>query len=111
MARRSQSRHSSRGTRRNNGQSLPEIIAKINVILQGWYGYFRHASREALGEIDGWTRGRLRSIIRKRRGGEGRGRGLDHQRWGNRYFAELGLFCLEEAQGSELASLRSGAKC
>jgi len=98
-------------TRRNNGQSLPAIIARINVILHGWYGYFRHASREALGEIDGWTRGRLRSIIRKRRGGEGPGRGRDHQRWGNRYFAELGLFCLEEAQGSELASLRSGAKC
>jgi RNA-directed DNA polymerase len=98
-------------TRSNNGQSLPAIIARINVILQGWYGYFRQASREALGEIDGWTRGRLRSILRKRRGGKGRGRGLDHQRWGNRYFAELGLFCLEETQRSEIASLRSGAKC
>lgn len=98
-------------TRRNNGESLPAIIARINVILQGWYGYFRQASREALGEIDGWTRGRLRSILRKRRGGKGRGRGLDHQRWGNCYFAELGLFCLEETQRSEIASLRSGAKC
>ena len=87
------------------------VSAGINVILQGRYGYFRHASREALGEVDGWKRGRRRSILRKRRGGKGRGRGLDHQRWGNRYFAELGLFCIEETQRSEIAGLRPGAKC
>ena len=35
---------------------------------------------------------RLRSILRKRMKKEGRGRGLDHQRWPNAYFAELGLY-------------------
>ncbi len=34
---------------------------------------------------------RLRSILRKRRGLEGRGRGKDHQRWPNRYLKKLGL--------------------
>jgi RNA-directed DNA polymerase len=86
-------------TKRTNGQSLEAIIAKLN--LRGWYGYFRHASAAALGEMDGWVRGRLRSILRKRRGGKGRGRGLDHQRWGNGYFAELGLLCLQELRAQE----------
>jgi RNA-directed DNA polymerase len=88
-------------TKRTNGQSLEAIVAKLNPILRGWYGYFRHASAGALGEVDQWVRTRLRSILRKRRGGKGKGRGLDHQRWGNGYFAELGLFCLEAARAQE----------
>jgi RNA-directed DNA polymerase len=88
-------------TQRNNGHSLAAIVAELNPILRGWYGYFRHASAEALTEMDGWVRGRLRSILRKRHGGKGRGRGRDHQRWSNRYFAELGLFCLQAARARE----------
>ncbi|MBG7606552.1 MAG: hypothetical protein IZT59_00745 [Verrucomicrobia bacterium] len=37
--------------------------------------------------VDGWLRMRLRSILRKRRGLGGRGRGRDHQRWPSRSFA------------------------
>jgi RNA-directed DNA polymerase len=88
-------------TKRTNGQSLEAIIAKLNPILRGWYGYFRHASAAALGEMDGWVRGRLRSILRKRHGGKGRGRGRDHHRWGNGYFAELGLLCLQALRAKE----------
>ena len=51
---------------------------------------------------------RLRSILRKRRGLEGRGRGSDHHRWPNRYFKKLGLFCLLNAREYEIASLRNG---
>jgi RNA-directed DNA polymerase len=98
-------------TKRCSGNGLPAIIAKINPTLKGWYGYFRHASVDALREIDGWVRGRLRAILRKRRKGKGRARGADHQRWDNSYFADLGLFCLEQALRSEIASLRYGAKC
>ena len=98
-------------TKRCNGNGLSAIIAKINPVLKGWYGYFRHASADALRETDGWVRGRLRAILRKRHKGRGRARGVDHQRWGNSYFAELGLFSLEQAQHSEIASLRNGAKC
>jgi RNA-directed DNA polymerase len=88
-------------TKRTNGQSLEAIIAKLNPILRGWYGYFRHASAAALAEMDGWVRTRLRSILRKRRGGQGRSRGRDHQRWRNCYFAKLGLFGLEAARAQE----------
>lgn len=88
-------------TKRTNGQSLEAIVAKLNPILRGWYGYFRHACADALAEMDGWVRTRLRSIRRKRRGGKGRAWSTDHQRWNNRYFAELGLFCLQAARAQE----------
>jgi RNA-directed DNA polymerase len=96
-------------TRRNNGKSMEAIVADLNRTLSGWFGYFKHAKASELGGIDGWIRMRLRSILRKRRGLEGRGRGIDHQRWPNRYFTKLGLFCLLDARESTFTSLRNGA--
>ena len=96
-------------TRRTNGKSMEAIIADINRTLVGWYGYFKNAKASALGEIDGWIRMRLRSILRKRRGLKGRGRGKDHQSWPNRYFTKLGFFCLLDTREVEIASLRKGA--
>ena len=99
-------------TRRGTGRSLPAIIARINPTLRGWYGYFRQASAQSLKEVDGWVRGRLRSILRKRqRKLRGRARGRDHQQWNNRYFTALGLFCLELRRAAEIASLRRGGTC
>ena len=40
---------------------------------------------------------RLRSILRKRLGKEGRGRGSDHHRWPNKFFAKHGLYSLKAA--------------
>jgi len=86
-------------TRRCNGGSLEHIISQINPILKGWFEYFKHSNRRTFIESDGWTRMRLRSILRKRRGGRGRGRGGDHNRWTNSFFAEHGLFSLTTAHG------------
>jgi RNA-directed DNA polymerase len=96
-------------TRRNNGKSMEAIVADLNRTLPGWFGYFKHVKASQLGSIDGWIRMRLRSILRKRRGLEGRGRGKDHQRWPNRYFKKHGLFFLLDARETEFASLRNGA--
>jgi hypothetical protein len=52
---------------------------------------------------------RLRSILRKRRGLEGRGRGKDHHRGPNRYFEKLGLLCLLDARETEIASFPNRA--
>jgi len=98
-------------TKRCNGNGVPAIIAKINPTLKGWYGYFRHASANALRSVDRWVRGRLRSILRKQHKRKGRARGRDHQRWRNSYFDELGLYCLVQARRLEIISLRNGAKC
>ncbi len=83
--------------KRTSGVNLKEIIAKINPSLRGWYGYFKHADRRGLYDIDRWVRMRLRSIQRKRHGRRGKGRGLDHHRWPDKFFADLGLFSLERA--------------
>ncbi len=96
-------------TRRANGRSMKAIVADLNRTLPGWFGYFKHAKASELSGIDGWIRMRLRSILRKRRGLKGRGRGSDHQRWSNRYFTKLGLFCLLDARESTFASLHTGA--
>ena len=84
-------------TRRTSGQSLGVIVAQLNPILRGWFGYFRHSKASTFKGMDGWVRGRLRSILRKRRRGKGRGRGADHQRWPNAYFAGHGLYTLWSA--------------
>jgi RNA-directed DNA polymerase len=53
-------------TRRTNGRSLSEIIAQVNPILRGWYGYFRDSHSTGLSGPDGWLRRRLRAMLRTR---------------------------------------------
>jgi len=79
-------------TRRTNGHSLQEIIRRVNSTSQGWFEYFKHSHRTTFAPLDQWIRMRLRSILRHRQGKRGRGRGLDHHRWPNAFFAEHGLF-------------------
>jgi len=93
-------------TRRTNGHSLEAIIESLNLSLAGWFEYFKHSHRTAFPRLDQWTRMRLRSILRKRRGGRGRGRGADHQRWPNVFFAEQGLFSLVAARAEASQSSR-----
>ena len=87
-------------TRRSQGRSLKAICADLNGTLRGWFEYFKHSHYTAFEPIDQYTRGRLRSILRKRHGKKGRGRGLDHQRWPNAYFTALGLFALKPAHAA-----------
>ena len=89
-------------TRRTSGESRKAIVGQINPVLRGWYGYFKHGLTNILADTDRWLRGRLRGILRKRARRKGRGRGTDHQRYPNRYFAALGLFNLEAAKQAEL---------
>jgi RNA-directed DNA polymerase len=73
---------------------MSEIINDVNRSIRGWMGYFKHSIRTTFPNLDGWVRGRLRTIERKRHKGKGRARGRDHQRWPKAYFAELGLISL-----------------
>jgi RNA-directed DNA polymerase len=87
-----------RHTRRTRGVSLAVIVAELNPVLRGWFGYFQHSPPRTFPSLDGWLRMRLRSLLRKRHGRRGRGRGLDHRRWPNAYVRALGLFSLEAAR-------------
>ena len=93
-------------TRRTDGHSLKAIIITVNRTLQGWFAYFQHSHYTTFSPLDKWVRMRLRSILRKRRGREGRGRGRDHQLWPNAFFAERGLFSLVAAHASVCQSSR-----
>ena len=88
-------------TRRCNGRSLGEIVARANPILRGWHGYFRESHPTSLSGPDGWLRRRLRAMLRKRKKRPGYGRSKeDHRRWPNRWFAAQGLFSLEHGSGA-----------
>jgi RNA-directed DNA polymerase len=93
-------------TRRTNGRSLEANIADVNRTLGGWFEYFKHSHPRTFAPLDGWVRMRLRSILRKRHGGRGRGGGNDHRRWPNAYFAEHGLFSLAAAHAMACRSSR-----
>jgi RNA-directed DNA polymerase len=84
-------------TRRTAGRSLSMIVADVNRTLRGWFEYFKHSYRTTFPYLDGWIRMRLRCLLRKRLGQQGRGHIADHQRWPNAYFTEQGLFNLTTA--------------
>jgi RNA-directed DNA polymerase len=84
-------------TKRTSGKSLERIIATLNPRLRGWFEYFKHSHRYTFDRLDGWLRMRLRSLLRNRQGRDGCGRGLDHQRWPNAFFAEHGLYSFKAA--------------
>jgi RNA-directed DNA polymerase len=83
-------------TRRNNGRCMKTICADLNLTLKGWFGYFQHSVPHVLESIDGYVRGRLRSILRRRMKRKGRAKGKDHYRWPNTYFSAVGLFSLKQ---------------
>ena len=94
-------------TRRTDGRSMKTICEDLNRTLRGWFGYFKHSKDNVFESVDGYTRGRLRSILRKRRGKHGRGRGRDNQRWPNDYFSAMGLVSLKQAY---ITACRSSCK-
>lgn len=85
-------------TPRTSGQSLEEIIGKVNLTLRGWHAYFRRSLPHVLGELDQMVRRRLRSILMKRH----RKRGIDWRQanklWPNAYFAGRGLYTMAPAR-------------
>ena len=66
-------------------------------MLRGWFEYFKHSHRSTFAPLDGWIRRRLRNILRKQHGRSGIARGFDNIRWPNAFFAEHGLFNLQDA--------------
>ncbi len=85
-------------TRRTRGDSLARIVADLNPLLRGWFGYFKHAHPYTFKALDGFVRRRLRARLRKQEKRPGFGRCLaDQKRWTNAFFADAGLFVLHTA--------------
>lgn len=85
-------------TPRNRGGSIESVIASLNPMLKGWYGYFKQAHRFTFSTIDGFIRRRLRAMLRKQKHRPGQGRCFnDHKQWPNAFFAGLGLFTMSAA--------------
>jgi RNA-directed DNA polymerase len=94
-------------TKRTSGESLQAIIEDLNRTLRGWFEYFKHSHFWTFRPLDQRVRMRLRSILRKRIGLQGAGRGADHQRWPNEFFTKQGLFNLTTAHAqARQSSLR-----
>ena len=82
-------------TIRSRGDSLERIIADLNPMLRGWFGYFKHARPRLFRRIDQIIRRRLRAVLRKQEKRPSMGRSeADHKRWTNAFFADHGLFTL-----------------
>ena len=92
-------------TRRTTGQSLQVIIANVSRTTEGWFGYFKHSNKHTFPPLDSWLRMRLRSLLRRRSGRRGRGRGYDQHRWPNAFFAAEGLFSFVAAHAQLRQSL------
>jgi RNA-directed DNA polymerase len=93
-------------TKRTSGQSLQRIVSELKLTQRGWFDYFKHSHWTTFRNLDGWIRMRLRSILRRRQGRKGRALGLDHHRWPNAFFAELGLFSFTTAYAQARQSSR-----
>lgn len=92
-------------TKRTVGCSIECVIASLNPILKGWFGYFKHARWTVFKTTDGFVRRRLRAILRRQDHRPGQGRCLrDHKQWPNALFADLGLFTMYEAHQSACQS-------
>lgn len=87
-----------KATRRTRGRSLAFVIAELNPMLRGWFGYFKHAHGWTFTSLDGFIRRRLRAMLRRQQKRPGQGHNYeDHQRWSNAFFAAAGLFTLTTA--------------
>jgi len=93
-------------TRRNNGRSMKANCIDLNRTLKGWYEYFKHSESHVFAAIEGYVRGRLRSILRRRSKRKGRFRFRESRQRPNTYFTAEGLFSLRQARTAVCRSSR-----
>ena len=81
------------------GRQPGRIIADLNPLLRGWFGYFKHARPRLFRRLDGFIRRRLRAVLRKQEQAAGRWDAARRtiMRWPNAFFADSGLFTLATA--------------
>ena len=94
-------------TPRKSGESLAVQIARLNPVLRGWFAYFRSVTQPTHAALDKMIRRRLRSMLCKRVGWSMPWeRGEAQKRWPTSFFAEQGLFSLEQAHAKFIRAHR-----
>jgi RNA-directed DNA polymerase len=94
-------------TRRTNSSSLAQIIKKITPIMRGWFEYYKHSYKTTFPAIDGWTRRRLRSVLKKYEKRSGIATTYrDNIRYPNKIFEDAGFFSLTKAHQELCRSLQ-----
>lgn len=91
-------------TSRVCGKTIKEVITKLNPVLRGWCNYFKGVTKYTLGTFDSFVRRRLRAIIERQNKRRSFGAGWSNQNIPNKFFADNGLFKMEESQRQYLAS-------
>jgi RNA-directed DNA polymerase len=90
-------------TSRVGGKSIQDVISKLNPVLRGWCNYFKSVTKYTLGTFDSFVRRRLRAIIERQKKRRSFGAGCCNQKIPNKFFADKGLFNMEESQRQYLA--------
>lgn len=85
-------------TSRVRSGSMETIIKKLNPVLVGWCNYFKNVTKYTLNTFDGFVRRRLRAIIGRRNKKKTFGAGWNNLKIPNKFFADLGLFNMENHQ-------------
>lgn len=88
-------------TPRSAGISPRVVIAKLNQVLKGWYGYYKHGRPWTMKKIDEFARGRLRAILWRQSKGRGFPPRSVNTRWPVTHLAELGLRSLAAVRATE----------
>jgi len=83
---------------RGRSGGIRQILAEINPILKGWYGYFQFSVPSAMLRVDEWVRERIRHILRRRHKRRGMVKGRERTEYPIQWFVERGLFSLKVAQ-------------
>lgn len=90
-------------TSRVGGKAVQEVISKLNPVLRGWCNYFKDVTKYTLGTFDSFVRRRLRAVIERQHKRRSFGAGWCNQKIPNKFFADKGLFNMEEFQRQYLA--------
>lgn len=90
-------------TSKVGGRSIQAVVEKLNPVLVGWCSYFKSVTKYTLGTFDSFVRRRLRAIIQRQNKKRSFGAGWCNIKIPNKFFADIGLFNMEESQRSYLA--------